>query len=86
MTTATAPHPAWCSLDHTREPADTHAGAIHLGPDTSGLDISLARLPGEEGTSVVLVPVGFTDSTKDGLGISLDAELTAELARVLATA
>jgi hypothetical protein len=35
---------------------------------------------------VVLVPVGFTDSTDDGLGISLDAELTAELARVLSEA
>jgi hypothetical protein len=78
--------PAWCSLDHTREPADTHAGVIRLGTDLSGLDIFLTHEPGEEGTSLVLVPVGFTDSTDHGLGISLDAELTAELARVLAAA
>jgi len=79
-------HPAWCSLDHGREPAGTHAGVIRLGTDVSGVDISLARLSGEEGTSVVLIPVGFTDSTEEGLGISLDAELTGELARVLAAA
>lgn len=81
MTAATCP--SWCDLDHSREPADTHAGAIRLGPEISGLDIILTQLPGEEGTSVVLAPVGSTDSAE---GISLDADMTADLARVLATA
>jgi hypothetical protein len=79
-------HPSWCDLDHTREPIDRHAGVIRLGPDVSGVDVFLTRLPGEPGTGVVLVSVGFTDSTSDGLGISLDAGLTGELARVLAAA
>jgi hypothetical protein len=82
MTATTCP--PWCQLDHDREPADRHAGAVQLGSDASGVDVYLSILPGEEGTGVALVPVGFTDSTDEGLGISLDAGLTAELARVLA--
>jgi hypothetical protein len=85
VTAATCP--AWCNLDHAREPVGNHSGVVRLGPDISGVNVFLTRLPGEEGTSVVLVPVGFTGTFQDdGLGISLDAELTGELARVLATA
>jgi hypothetical protein len=58
-TTATATHPAWCSQDHTREPADHHAGRIEL----SAAELFLFDLPGE-GISVKLWgPDGEVDLT-----------------------
>jgi hypothetical protein len=85
-TTRPATCPSWCQLDHGREPADRHTGTVQLGTDASGVDVHLSQLPGEPGTGVALIPVGLTDSTDEGLGLSLDAGLTVELARVLVNA
>lgn len=74
--------PPWCSIDHTREPADHHAsGEIELSGDVG---LFLFNMPGEGVTAKLWGPDGevdlkITDIAKLG---QVFTKLTAALAAV----